>query len=275
MERIGRLEAIFGVITGLYGVTLSIVIAVVIRATGTSSCSLPIDTCIAGMNSITFMFLVLFAALSLGVMVGALAHGRSRRAGALGVLLLCSVVLAMEALLAIFSVGVLFAPAVLAAVVASLYALVSLSESHLPVRRLVELAAGAASGIIGIAALDNIFFLSTIQYEGANFGGTFSVAEFYGLGKILPALLTFGLVAFLVAGGASSNALRGSRSGQALLIVAALALAAAAVASQFVDDTTLYLHSVGIGLLPSLALALLAVVLALVGQRVRAPEATA
>jgi hypothetical protein len=55
----------------------------------------------------------------------------------------------------------------------------------------------------------------------------------------------------------------------------ALALAAAAIASQFEDDSTFYLHSVGIGLLPSLALALLAVVLALVGQGGRAREAAA
>ncbi|MGO8950054.1 MAG: hypothetical protein ACLQUY_20840, partial [Ktedonobacterales bacterium] len=73
----------------------------------------------------------------------------------------------------------------------------------------------------------------------------------------------------------SSNALRGSRTGQALLIVAALALAAAALASWFVDDTTFYVHSVGIGLLPSLALALIAVVLALVGRSGRAPAAAA
>jgi hypothetical protein len=275
MERLGRLEVIFGVIAGLYGTAFTIVAILFIRLTGAAPCGEPNTTCVAGINSVTLTFLVLVGALSLGVMLGALAHSRRQRAGALGVLLLCTVVLALEAMLAIFSIGVLFAPAVLAAVVASLYALVPLSGSHLSVRCVVELAAGVSSGIAGIAALLNIFFLSTIQYEGPNYGGTFSVADFYGLGKVLPALLTFGLVAFLVAGGATSNALRGSRSGQALLIVAALALAAAAVASQFVDDTTFYLHSVGIGLLPSLALALLAVVLALVGQSGRAPEAAA
>jgi hypothetical protein len=88
-------------------------------------------------------------------------------------------------------------------------------------------------------------------------------------------LLTFGLAAFLAAVGASSNALSGSRTGQVLLSVAALALAAAALASWFVDDTTFYLHSVGIRLLPSLALALVAVVLAFVGRSGRAPEAAA
>jgi hypothetical protein len=275
VERIRRLEVVCGLVAGLYGVALSGVLTLVIRATGASSCSLPIDTCIAGMNSITFMFLVLFTALSLGVMLGALAHGRSQRAGALGVLLLCTVVLAMEAFLAMFSIGVLFAPAVLAGVVASLYALVSESESNLPVRSVLELAAGFASGMIGIAALDYVFFFPSIQYNGPDFGGLFNVAGFYGLGKVLPALLTFGLVAFLIAGGASSNALRGSRSGRALLIVAALALGAAAIASQFVDDTLFYLHTVGIWLLPSLGLALVAAVLALAGHGGRAPVAAA
>jgi hypothetical protein len=275
MERIRRLEAIFGVIAGLYGVAFTVVATAFIRATSAAPCGEPNTACVSGINSITLTFLVLVGALSLGVMLGALAHGRWQRAGALGVLLLCTVVLAMEAMLAVLSIGVLFAPAVLAAVVASLYALASLSESHLPMRRVVELAAGAASGVIGIATLVYIFFFPSIQYEGLNYGGTFSIADLYGLGRVVPALLTFGLVAFLAAGGASSNALRGSRSGQVLLLVAALALAAAAVASQFVDDSTFYLHSVGIGLLPSLALALLAVVLALVGQSGQAPEAAA
>jgi hypothetical protein len=181
----------------------------------------------------------------------------------------------METLLAIFSIGVLLAPAMLAAVVSSLCALVGVFESHLPVRRGVELASGILSGMIGIATLWYIFFFPSIQSTGPNFGGSFSVADFYGLGRVLPALLTFGFVAFLAAAGASSNAVSGSRTGQALLSVAALGLAAAALASWFVDDTTFYLHSVGVGLLPSLALALIAVVLAFVGRSGRAPEVAA
>jgi hypothetical protein len=275
MGRLDRLETLFGVIGGLYGIAFTVVATWFIWSTGAAPCGALITTCIAGVNSVTLTFLLLFGVLSLGVMVGALAHGRWKRAGGLGVLLLCTVVLALETLLAIFSIGVLLAPAMLAAVVSSLYALVGVFESHLAVRRVVELAAGAASGMLGIATLIYLFLLPSIQYTGPDFGGTFSVAEFYGLGRVLPALLTFGLVAFLAAGSASSNALSGSRSGQALLIVAALALAAAGLAAQFVDDTTFYLHSVGIGLLPSLALALLAVVLALVGRSRRAPEAVA
>ncbi len=273
MERIGRLEAICGLVAGIYGTVLTVVLALAVRATGT--CGAPLTTCIAGINSTTLMFLVLFAALSLGVMAGALAHGRSRRAGALGVLLLCTVALAMEALLAMFSIGVLFAPAVLAGLVASLYALVSVSESHPSARHVAELAAGAASGMIGIAVLFYIFFFPTIESTGPNSGGTLSIVDLYGLGRAWPALLTFGLVAFLAAGGAAANALSGSRGGQALLIVATLALAGAAIASQFVDDTAFYLHTVGIWLLPSFALAIVAVALALGGRGGRAPEAAA
>ncbi|MGO8947011.1 MAG: hypothetical protein ACLQUY_04980 [Ktedonobacterales bacterium] len=279
MERIGRLErleTLFGVGGGLYGIAVTVATTWVIRSTGAAPCGeVPNTTCVAGVNSVTLTFLILFGMLSLGVLVGALAHGRWRRAGALGVLWLCTVVLAMETLLAILSIGVLLAPAMLAAVGSSLCALVGLVESHLPVRRVVELASGVLSGMIGIATLVYIFFFPSIQYTGPTFGGSFSIASFYGLGRVLPALLTFGFVAFLAASGASSNALRGSRTGQALLIVAALALAATALASWFVDDTTFYVHSVGIGLLPSLALALVAVVLALVGRSGRAPAAAA
>jgi hypothetical protein len=275
MGRLDRLETLFGVLGGLYGIAFTVVATWFIWSMGAAPCGAPITPCVAGINSITLTYLLLFGVLSLGVLVGALAHGRWKRAGALGVLLLCTVVLAMETQLAIFSIGVLLAPATLAAVVASLYALVGVFENHLPVRRVVELAAGAASGMLGIATLVYLFLFPSIQYTGPDFGGTFSVAEVYGWGRVLPALLTFGVVAFLAAVGASSNALSGSRTGQALLSVAALALAAAALASWFVDDTTFYLHSVGSGLLPSLALALVAVVLAFVGRSGRAPEAVA
>ncbi len=278
MERIRlleRLEMLFGVLGGLYGIAFTVVATWVIRSTGAALCSVPTTNCVAGVDSLTITFFILFGVLSLGVLVGAVAHGRWKRAGALGVLLLCSVVLAMETVLAILSIGVLLAPAMLAAVVSSLCALVGVFESHLPVRRVVELASGVLSGMIGIATLEYIFFFPSIQYTGANFGGSFSVADLYGLGRVLPAFLTFGLVAFLEASGASSNALRGSRTGQALLIVATLALVAAVLASWFVDDTTFYLHSVGMGLLPSLALALLVVVLAFVGRSGRAPKIAA
>ena len=275
MEQIGRLETLFGVLGGLYGIAVTVVATWVIRSSGAARCGEPTTNCVAGVDVLTITFLILFGVLSLGVLVGALAHGRWKRAGALGVLLLCTFVLAMETLLAILSIGVLLAPAMLAAVVSSLCALVGVLESHLPVRRVVELAFGVASGIIGIATLWYIFFFPSIQYTGANFGGSFSVADLYGLGRVLPAFLTFGLVAFLAAAGASANALRGSRSGQALLIVAALALAAAVLAAWFVGDTTFYLHSVGMALLPSLALALIAVVLAFVGRSERAPEIAA
>jgi hypothetical protein len=174
MERsrqIGQLEVICGLVAGLYGLTLTLVIALVIRTTGAAACVEPLTACTAGIHSTTFMFIGQFDALSLGVMLGALAHGRSRRVGALGVLLLCTVVLAMEAFLAMFSIGVLFAPAVLAAVVASLYALVSVWESHLSVRRVVELAAGAASGIVGIAALDRSRALARRKPLGLSPGG--------------------------------------------------------------------------------------------------------
>ena len=273
MEQIGRLETLFGVGGGLYGIAFTVVATWVIRSTGAAPCSEPTTNCVAGVDTLTITFIVLFGGLSLGVLVGALAHGRWKRAGALGVLLLCTVVLAMETLLAILSIGVLLAPAMLAAVVSSLCALVGVFEFHLPVRSVVELGAGVLSGMIGIATLWYIFFFPSIQTTGPNFGGSFSVADFYGLGRVLPAFLTFGLVAFLAAAGASSNALRDSRTGQALLIVATLALVAAALAAWFVDDTTFYLHSVGMGLLPSLALALVAVVLAFVGRSGRAPEA--
>ena len=52
----------------------------------------------------------------------------------------------------------------------------------------------------------------------------------------------------------------------------ASAVAATALASWCVDDTTFYLHSVGIGMLPSLALALMAVVLAYVGRSGPVPD---
>ena len=275
MERIERLETLFGVGGGLYGIALTVVATWLIRSTGAAPCGEPATSCVAGVDTLTVTFLILFGVLSLGVLVGALAYGRWKRAGALGVLLLCTVMLAMETLLAILSIGVLLAPATLAAVVSSLCALMGVFERHLPVRRVVELASGVLSGMIGIATLFYTFFFPSIQYTGANFGGSFSVADFYGLGRVLPAFLTFGLVAFLAAGGATSNALHGSRAGQALLIVAVLVLAAAALAAGFVDDTTFYLHSVGIGLLPSLALALVAVVLAFVGQSGRATEIAA
>ena len=278
MERVRRserLETLFGVGGGLYGIALTVVALWIIQSTGAAPCSVPATNCVAGVDTLTLTFLILFGALSIGVLVGALAHGRWKRAGALGVLLLCTPVLAMETLLAIVSIGVLLAPAMVTALLSSAFALDGLLESRLPARRLVELASGVLSGMIGIATLYYIFFFSTIQYTGANFGGSFSVADFYGLGRVLPAFLTFGLVAFLAAGGATSNALRGSRAGQALLIVATLALAAAALTAWFVDDTTFYLHSVGIGLLPSLALALVAVVLAVFGRSGRAPEIAA
>jgi hypothetical protein len=275
MERTGplaRFETIFGVLGGLYGITVTVVITWLLRSTGAAPCDEPNTTCIAGINSVTLTFLILFGLLSLGVLFGALAHGRWNCAGSLGVLLLFTVVLAMETVLAILSIGILLAPAMLAALLSSLCALVGLVESHLPARRIVELASGVASGMIGIAALYYIFFFPSIQYTGPNFGGSFSVVSLYGFGRVLPALLTFSIVAFLAAGGAASNALRGSRTGQALLIVAALALAAAALAAWFVDDTMFYLHSVGMALLPSLALALVAVVLALGNRRGRSPE---
>ena len=271
---LARFETIFGVVGGLYGIALTGVATWLIRSTGAAPCGQPNTTCVAGVDSLTLMFLVLFGLLSLGVLVGALAHGHWKHAGALGVLLLCTVVLSMETILAILSIGVLLAPAMLAAVISSLCALTGLVTSHLPVRRVVELASGVASGMIGIAALFYIFFFPSVQYSGANFGGSFSVASLYGLGRVLPALLTFGFVAFLVAGGASANALRGSRTGQALLIVAALVLAAASFASWFVDDTLFYLHTVGIALLPSLALALVAVILAFGGRSGRSPAVT-
>jgi hypothetical protein len=59
------------------------------------------------------------------------------------------------------------------------------------------------------------------------------------------------------------------------LIVAAVALGAVALAAWFVDDTTFYLHSVGMGLLPSFALALVAVVSAFAGRSGRAPAVAA
>jgi hypothetical protein len=275
MERLGRLETLFGVVGGLYGIALTVVAIWLIGSTGAAPCSEPTTNCVAGVDSLTVTFLLLFGVLSLGVLVGALAHGRYQRAGALGVLLLCSIVLAMETVLAILSIGVLLAPAMLAAVASSLCALVGVLESHLPVRRVVEFASGVSSGLIGIATLFYLFFFPSIQSTGPNFGGSFSVADLYGLGRVLPALLTFGLVAFLAAAGAASNALRGSRTGQALLILASLALAAAALASWLVDDTTFYLHSVGMALLPSLALALIAIVLAFVGRSGRAPGVAA
>lgn len=268
MERIGRLETLFGVVGGLYGIAVTVAATWVILSTGAAPCGEPNTTCVAGVDSLTVTFFILFGVCSVGIFVGALAHGRWKHAGALGVLLLCTIVLAMETTLAVLSIGVLLAPGMVAAVVASLYALVGLSESHLPVRRVVELASGVLSGMIGIATLYYIFFFPSIQYTGANFGGSFSIADFYGVGKVLPALLTFGLVAFLAASGASSNAVTGSRTGQVLLGVAALALAAVALAAWFVDDTRFYLHSVGIGLLPSLALALVAVLLAFVGRSI-------
>jgi hypothetical protein len=276
MERIGRLEALFGVVGGLYGIAVTVAATWVVRSTGAAPCDeVPNTGCVAGVNSVTLTFLTLFGVLSLGVTVGALAHGRYQRAGALGVLLLCTIVLAMETVLAVFSIGVLLAPAMLAAFVSSLCALVGVLESHLPVRRVVELTSGVSSGLIGIATLFYLFFFPSIQSNGPNFGGDFSIADLYGVGRVLPALLTFGLVAFLAAAGASANALRSSRTGEALLIIEALALAAAALASWFVDDTTFYLHSVGMGLLPSLALALLALVLAFVGRSGQVPEAAA
>ncbi|PWT74363.1 MAG: hypothetical protein C5B60_06810 [Chloroflexi bacterium] len=275
MERIGRLErleTIFGVVGGLYGITVTVAAMWLIWSTGAAPCGEPTTTCVAGVDSLTLTFLILFGLLSLGVLVAALAHGRYKRGGALGVLLLCTVVLAMETLLALLSIGVLLAPAMLAAVGSSLCALVGVFESQLPVRRVVELACGAASGMLSIATLEYLFFFPSVQYSGANFGGTFSIADFYGVERVLPAFLTFGLVAFLAAGGAASNALRSSRTGQALLIIAALVLAAAALASWFVDDTAFYLHSVGMALLPSFALTLVAVVLAVGGRSGRVPE---
>jgi hypothetical protein len=276
MERSGalaRFETIFGVVGGLYGIALTVVALWLILTTGAAPCTNP-ATCIGGVDPVTLTFLIGFGALSLGVLASALAHGRWKRAGALGVLWLCTVVLIMETVLAILSIGVLLAPAMLAALLSSLCALVEVFDSHLPVSRVVELVCGAASGLIGIATLYYMFFFPSIQYTGPNFGGNFSVADLYGLGRALPALLTFSLVAFLVAAGAASNALRGSRAGQALLIIAALALGAAALAGWFVDDTMFYLHSVGMGLLPSFALALVAVALAFAGPSGRAPAVT-
>jgi hypothetical protein len=133
MERsiIGRLETLFGVGGGLYGIAVTLATTWVIRSTGAAPCDeVPNTGCIAGVNSLTMTFLILFGVLSLAVLVGALAHGRWKHSGALGVLLLCTVVLAMETLLAILSIGVLLAPAMLAAVVSSLCALVGLVESH-------------------------------------------------------------------------------------------------------------------------------------------------
>ncbi len=271
------METLLGVLAGVYGIAASVVTTLVIRAMGGAPCGPPQTTCIGGINPVTVTFLILFAVFSLGVMAGAWAHGQMGQAGAVGVLWLSTVMLALLTTLGLFSVGVFFAPGMLGAVAASLFALVSLLDNRLSVRRVFELAAGALSGIAGIAALVFVFFMPSIQYESADFGGTFSVAAFYGMGRVLPALLIrrwngagaaliFGVVAFLVAGGASSNALRSSRSGRALLIVAVLALGAAAVTSQFVDDSRFYLHTVGIWLLPSLALALIAAALAFAGS---------
>jgi hypothetical protein len=165
MERMGplaRFETIFGVLGGLYGIAVTVVITWLLPSTGAAPCDEPNTTCIAGVDSLTVSFLILFGLLSLGVLFGALAHGRWNRAGSLGVLLLCTVVLAMETVLAIFSIGILLAPAMLAALLSSLCALIGLVESHLPARRAVELACGAASGIIGIAALYYIFFFPSI-----------------------------------------------------------------------------------------------------------------
>src|SRR5215472_12239518 len=167
IERVERLETLFGVAGGLYGIAVTVVAAWVIRSTGAAPCDEEPNTgCIAGVNSVTLTFLILFGLLSLGILVGALAHGRYKRAGALGALWLCTVVLALQTLLALFSIGVLLTPAMLGAVASSLCALVSLLESHLPVRRVVELACGVLSGLIGIATLEYIFFFPSIQYTG-------------------------------------------------------------------------------------------------------------
>jgi hypothetical protein len=274
MERSGplaRLETIFGVVGGLYGIAGAVFAPRLLRSTG-YGCGPPYTTC--GVDSATVTLLILFGVCSLGVLFGALAHGRWKHAGALGVLLLCTGVLAMGTLLGDFTIGL--TPAMLAAGVSSLCALVDLLNIHLPMRRVVELVLGAASGVIGSAALFSLFFYSSILYTaGPNFWLSTSIADFYGLGRVLPALLPFGLVAVLAAAGASANALSGSRTGQALLVGATVALGAAALAAWFVGDTTFYLHSVGIGLLPSFALALVAVVLAFTGRSERAPAVAA
>ena len=271
MERSGplaRFETIFGVVGGLYGIVGAVYSTRLLRSTG-PGCGPPYTACVAGVDSITVTLLILFGVCSLGVLFGALAHGLWKRGGALGVLLLCTGVLAMGTLMGFFPIGL--SPAMLAAGLSSVFALLDLLNIHLPMRRVAELVSGAASGVIGSVALFSLFFYSSIQYTASpNFWLSISIADFYGLGRVLPALLPFGLIAVLAAAGASANALRGSRTGRALLVVATVALGAAALAAWFVDDTTFYLHSVGIGLLPSFALALVAVVLAFTGRSGRA-----
>lgn len=275
MERVGRLEAIVGVAAGIYGVAVTVAATLIIKRANGAPCGMPETACIGGINSITVTFLMMFGALFLGVAIGAFAHGQAGAAGAVGVLWLCSVMLSMLTVLGMFSIGIFVAPGTLAALVASCFALASLIEDRLSPRRWGELAAGGAAGVLGIVALVFVFFFPTIQYNGPDRGGSFSVADFYGLGKVLPAFLTFGVVAFLVAAGAASNAVRGSRTGRVLVALAGCALAAVAIVSPFVDDTAFYLHTVGLWLLPSLTLTLIAAAFAFVGPSRRAPAATA
>lgn len=277
MGRIGRIEAWLGLAAGIYGVAVTVIITVLIRQTGAASCGEPRDACIASVNSVTVFFLVGFVTLFALAAVGAALHGFQRSVVGAALLWVSVAELAMFTALGLFSIGLAMLPGTITLLGVAVIALVRLTEWRLTWLRWIEVLAGVGAGVLGIAAMVGLVFWPSIEYSGPNYGGTFSIASFYGLASVLPVFLLVVALAYLVAGAALAHAVYGSRAGYALLALGTVAFicielagalvpdtasnlrSVAEIAGVIIPDTTYYLRSVAQFLTPGAVLAVIAV----------------
>lgn len=138
--------------------------------------------------------------------------------------------------------------------------------------RTIEGVCGVLAGVLGLAGLGIAFWApgevsctSTTTSEGATTQTCHMVSYIAanGLSGVLPVIVGFAIVLVALALGAALHGWRGAREGRGMLWVATALL---------VFGNFLTLLSIGVFLLPSTLLALVASVLAAIGRREPAPQ---